>query len=172
MSLIVGIDPGKDGAIVAMDEHGAVRSVALTKERFTVPIGKGSRREYDAVAMGNYLTELHALQEVRLVCIEKQQAMPSQGGTSMFSLGMGYGLWLGIIGTLAIPCSVVHPKTWQKAVLRDVPGTGKGRAIYLCKQRLPKLDLSPGKKRKPHDGIADAACIAMWGLRNVISEMS
>lgn len=172
MSLIVGIDPGKDGAIVAMDEQGIIKSVALTKELFTIPIGKGSRREYDAVAMGNYLTELHALQGVRLVCIEKQQAMPSQGGTSMFSLGMGYGLWLGIIGTLTIPCSVVHPKTWQKAVLRDVPGTGKGRAIYLCKQRLPKLDLSPGKKRKPHDGIADAACIAMWGLLNVPSEMS
>ena len=86
--LIVGIDPGKDGAVTAIDENGTVRSVALTKERFTVPIGKGSRREYDAVAMGNYLTELHSLQGVRLVCIEKQQAMPSQGGTSMFSLGM------------------------------------------------------------------------------------
>ena len=172
MSLVVGIDPGKDGACVAIDEHGIVRDVVLTKERFTVKIGKGSRREYDAVAMGNYLTELHALQEVRLVCIEKQQAMPAQGGTSMFSLGMGYGLWLGVIGTLAIPFSVVHPKTWQKDVLRDVPGIGKGRAILLCKQRLPDLDLTPGKKRKSHDGIADAACLAMWGFRSLLGKMS
>mgnify|MGYP004451981173 FL=1 len=172
MALIVGIDPGKDGAVVAIDEDGIVRDVSLTKERFTVPIGKGSRREYDAVAMGNYLTELHALQGVRLVCIEKQQARPGQGGTSMFSIGMGYGLWLGIIGTLTIPCSVVHPKTWQKSVLRDVPGIGKGRAILLCKQRLPDLELAPGKKRKSHDGIADAACIAMWGLKSLFGKMS
>ena len=37
--LFVGIDPGKDGAVVAIDETGIVRDVALTKELFTVPIG-------------------------------------------------------------------------------------------------------------------------------------
>ena len=90
--------------------------------------------------------------------------MPGQGGTSMFSIGVGYGLWLGSIATLGIPVQVVHPRTWQKRILKDVPGVGKGRAVLLCKQRLPKLTLSPGRRRKPHDGIADAACLAMFGL--------
>jgi hypothetical protein len=124
MKLVVGIDPGKDGALVAIDLEGTVRRVELTKDEFTVPIGKGSRREYDAAAMGNCLVELHALYGVQLV----------------------------------------HPRTWQKRILKDVPGVGKGRAVLLCKQRLPKLALTPGRRRKPHDGIADAACLAMFGL--------
>lgn len=164
MKLVVGIDPGKDGALVAIHLDGTIRRVELTKDEFTVPIGKGSRREYDAAAMGNCLVELHALYGVQLVVIEKQQAMPGQGGTSMFSIGVGYGLWLGSIATLGIPVQVVHPRTWQKRILKDVPGVGKGRAVLLCKQRLPKLTLTPGRRRKPHDGIADAACLAMFGL--------
>jgi hypothetical protein len=167
-SRVVGIDPGKDGALCAIDLKGNVRNVMLTKKEFTIPIGKGSRREYDALAMGNCLTEWHALYGIDLIAIEKQQAMPGQGVTSMFSIGMGYGLWIGAAATLRIPFQIVHPKTWQRAVLRDVPGVGKGRAILFCKQRLPDLDLTPGRKRKPHDGIADSACIAMWGLRAVV----
>ena len=170
--LFVGIDPGKDGAVVAIDETGIVRDVALTKELFTVPIGKGSKREYDATAMGDYLTKLHATQGVKLVAIEKQQARPGQGRTSLCALGVGYGLWLGVVGTLGIPFSVVHPSTWQKDVLRDVPGVGKGRAILLCKQRLPDLELAPGRKKKSHDGIADTACLAMWGFKSMLGEMS
>jgi len=164
MKVVVGIDPGKDGALVAIHFDGKIRRVELTKEQFTIPIGKGSRREYDAAAMGNCLVELHAVYGIDLVVIEKQQAMPGQGSTSMFSIGLGYGLWLGAIATLGIPVQVVHPRTWQKRILRDVPGEGKGRAILLCKQRLPELDLTPGRKRKPHDGIADAACMSLFGL--------
>ena len=164
MKVVVGIDPGKDGALVAIHFDGKIRRVELTKEQFTIPIGKGSRREYDAAAMGNCLVELHAVYGIDLVVIEKQQAMPGQGSTSMFSIGLGYGLWLGAISTLGIPVQIVHPRTWQKRILRDVPGEGKGRAVLLCKQRLPELDLTPGRKRKPHDGIADAACMSLFGL--------
>ena len=161
----LGIDPGKDGAIVALDEEGIVRKVMLTRENFTIPIGKGSRREYDSNAMGKVLTELHTTVGIKMAVVEKQQARPGQGGTSMFSIGVGYGLWLGILGVLDVPLLIVHPKTWQKTILRDAPGVGKGRAVLICKQRIPSLDLTPGKKRKPHDGIADAACIAMYGLK-------
>ena len=41
VKLVVGIDPGKDGALVAIDLEGTVRRVELTKDEFTVPIGKG-----------------------------------------------------------------------------------------------------------------------------------
>ena len=162
--LVVGIDPGKDGALVALDFEGRPKRICLTKEMFTVPVGKGSRREYDAAAMGSCLMELHGLFGIELIIIEKQQAMPGNGVSSMFSLGMGYGLWLGAIGALGIPVQIVHPRTWQKRVLKDVPGQGKGRAILLCGQRLPGVCLTPGRKRKAHDGIADAACMSLYGL--------
>jgi crossover junction endodeoxyribonuclease RuvC len=164
MKVIVGIDPGKDGALVALNLEGDHVVTHLTKQDFTLPIGKGTKREYDVGSMAKTILELHTTYGVSVVVLEKQHAMPKQGLGSTFSTGMGYGMWLGIVGAFGIPLQVVHSKTWQKRVLRDVPGQGKGRAILLAKQRFPGVDLAPGRKRKPHDGIADATCLCAYGL--------
>jgi hypothetical protein len=50
-------------------------------------------------------------------------------------------------------------------VLRDIPGEGKARAIARAAQ-LPGLNLTPGRRRKAHDGLADAACLALYGGDN------
>jgi len=52
-------------------------------------------------------------------------------------------------------------------VLKDVSGDGKGRSIYVASQRVPTLDLTPGSRRKPHDGLADAALIAEYARRTL-----
>jgi crossover junction endodeoxyribonuclease RuvC len=164
MKVIIGIDPGKDGALVALNLEGEHVVTHLTKQDFTLPIGKGSKREYDVGSMAKTILELHTTYGVALVVIEKQHSMPLQGVASTFSTGMGYGMWLGIVGAFGIPLQVVGARAWQKRVLLGVPGEGKGRAVLLAKQRFPGVDLTPGKKRKPHDGIADAVCIAAYGL--------
>ena len=43
--ICVGIDPGKDGADVAVNENFEVVGWWLTKDDCTVTIGKGSKRE-------------------------------------------------------------------------------------------------------------------------------
>jgi DNA polymerase III epsilon subunit-like protein len=35
---------------------------------------------------------------------------------------------------------------------------------------FPLFDLSPGRKRKPHDGLADALCIALYGMSQMKGE--
>lgn len=99
-----------------------------------------------------------------LVALERQHAMPKQGLASTFSIGRGFGLWQGIVSALELPCLVVTASVWQRAILRAIPGEGKARAILAAEARVPALDLTPGKRRKPHDGLADACCIALWGL--------
>lgn len=163
--IYIGIDPGKDGAVVVVNEEYEVLDSWLTKEVCTVKVGKGSKREYFDIKMAQVLKRAveHSPGKV-LVIIEKQGARPGQGSVSMFSIGLGIGLWRGCIAALGLPLVTVHPRTWHKKILRDVPGEGKGRSILAAQSRFPDFDLTPGRKRKPHDGLADALCLCLYGL--------
>lgn len=161
---ILGIDPGMDGAIVALDHNGQCIGSVLTKKSLTVSVGKGSRREYVPSFMADALSSWGPLSTIKLVVLEKQQAMPKQGVASMFRTGVGYGLWLGILAAKGLPTTIVRPVEWTKTVLKGVSGTGKDRAIVAASARVPDLDLTPGKKRVPHSGLADAACLALYGI--------
>ena len=163
--VVIGIDPGKDGAMVVLDHTGKTVMSYLTKSDFTIKIGtKGSKRVYTESRMAQAIAWINERHEIRLATIEKQGARPGQGVSSMFSSGLGYGLWRGVLAGLNIKILEVHPRTWTKRILRDVAGTGKGRSVYVASQRVPDLNLTPGARRKPHDGLSDAACIALYGM--------
>jgi hypothetical protein len=161
--IYLGVDPGKDGAIVALDENGKVHASWMTKPEFTVRVGKGSKREYAEYRMAEAIQSLVDKDRVYAV-VEKQGARPGQGSVSMLSIGLGWGLWRGILASHEVPVISVHPKTWVSRILRDAPGVGKSRSILVCEQRVPDLDLRPGRRTKAHDGLADAACLALFAL--------
>ncbi|MCX8040362.1 MAG: hypothetical protein N3B15_07315, partial [Planctomycetota bacterium] len=54
---------------------------------------------------------------------------------------------------------LIPPQTWQRVVL-GAPSSDKQRAIEWVRTHYPALNLTPGRRRKPHTGIADACCIA------------
>lgn len=158
---IIGIDPGKSGAVVSID----LDTHAVTSKQMTpmIKVGK-SRQEYDVSEMSNMLHELSV--NGCKVFIERQQARPGQGVSSMFTTGMGYGLWIGICGGLKLPIEVVSPISWTKEILRGVPGEGKGRNILGAKRLFPDQDLRKSDRaRVPHDGICDALLISEYGWR-------
>jgi len=157
--VVIGVDPGKTGAIVALDERGTVHAAA-TADRWTI---KGKGPSYVPRTMAEWLTAVPC----DLVVIERQQAMPRQGLSSTLTTGYGYGLWVGIAAALGLPYLEVRPSAWTRAILPASGGKGKGRAIGVARARVPDLDLTPGRKRKPHDGLADAACLALYGLREL-----
>ena len=65
----------------------------------------------------------------------------------------------------------VSSRTWQKAVLGEVPpGESKDYAIQWCRQNAPDLNLTPGRCYRPHDGLADARCIAEWARVHMNAE--
>ena len=161
-NIYLGIDPGKDGALVAINDDGAVAGSFLTSRDFTTTIGKSSKREYLASRMSYAIKCLGGKHNIKLAVVEKQSARPGQGVSSTFSTGFGYGLWVGILAAHSIPFVEVRPKTWTSHILRDVPGEGKSRSVYAVMNRMPDLDLTPGLKRKPHDGLADAGCLALY----------
>lgn len=163
---IIGIDPGKDGFVCQLTDD---------LQRFwptpTILIGKGGKREYDVTSMRCILTAASP----DLIVLEKQQAMPTelhgrkQGTASSFSTGYGYGLWVGLISGLGYRSIIIHPRTWQAKLHRDIPGDStKGRSIIACGRLFPGVDLRATERcRTPHDGKADSLLLAYYGSLEV-----
>ena len=157
--MYVGIDPGLDGAITFIDDRNhTVASVVVP----TIKMEKGSaKRIYDSSAMVDLLVQY--VDNISMVCVEKGRAAPGQGVTSMFRFGYGCGLWEGILAALRVPYMVVHPRTWQKVVCTGMTGDAKSRAMQAAKSMFPTLDLkASSRSTKPHQGKADATCIAFY----------
>ena len=161
MSIILGIDPGKDGAGVVLDGD-RVAYVWRTTDT-TIPSGKGSKRLYCPHRM---LAVLQGAREhgALVAVLERAQPRPGEGTVSAYTSGEGRGLWLGLLTSLGFELVQPHPATWTKVMLRDVPGEGKARAILVA-EGCAGLELRRGRERLAHEGIADAYCLARYGQR-------
>lgn len=153
----IGIDPGLRGGIAVIDAE--TKSV----KAWPMPI--------DPDTEGIDILELHRRlvgipHESTIVTVEKAQAAPKQGVVSMFNYGVGFGI-VRAIATLTHECVyMVRPTIWKKALgLSGQPG--KESAILLVEQLYPEVNLVLPRCRKPHDGMADAICIAHYGLQNI-----
>lgn len=150
-NLVVGIDPGKRGALVAVEGGEFIASLLM-------PF-KG--KEWDDRAVIDWLNHL----DVALVVLEQQQAFRGQGVTSTYTTGFRYGRLYQMVSMLHLPFATPRPPEWTRAMLDGAEGSGKERAISRVKELLPSLDLSPGRLRVDHDGLADAGLLALYGER-------
>ena len=158
MRLTVGIDPGLRGGVAALDVAGAV--VGL----WPMPVAGG---EVHAAGLADLLRSLRCLdshQDIGRVCLEKVSAMPKQGVSSTFRFGTGWGMVRGVCAALAIPVVLVPPTVWKKQVLLGLPHDKAG-AVQFCSSRWPTADLVLPGCRVPHDGLADALCLADYARR-------
>ena len=157
-------DKGFEIIGVSVDEDGKINSKVQT---LTIK-GIGAKREYDMIALrgllGSFIVNPTC---VKMVILEKQQAMPGQGRVSMFRIGLGYGMWQGLLCALGLPYTLAHPKTWQKVMLSDVNKTDTKQAALLVAQRLyPDADFRATERcKKAHEGIVDALMMAEYGRR-------
>lgn len=165
--VFLGIDPGKDGAIAVLGADGTLKFQVTP----TVAVEKGrSRRTFDTSGMVAALRTIHVQHAIRLAVLERVSAMPQDGPVQAFSFGEGYGIWRGILAALGIPHVLVPPKTWKAKVLAGTK-QDKGAAIEWCQARFPNVSLLRTPRcSSPHDGFADAACMAEYGRRQVVGD--
>lgn len=152
----LGIDPGKSGAI-AFIENGVVTSC------YPLPY-VGDELDILTVAR-EIITSVKRNPNIKAV-LERVHAMPGQGVCSMFTFGQGYGEIRGMLKSLGIPIIEPTPQQWKKVVLAGMDW--KGNKVISCEyvmKKHPSVNLRPGKKRNPHDGMADAICLAEYGGR-------
>ena len=158
--MYIGIDPGLDGGIVTLDGTGTILAKYITP----VIKGVGTKREYN---LSNMKILLQEHPNIKMVILEKQQVFPGQGTVSMFRIGLGYGMWQGLIVGLGLPYTLVHSKRWQKIMLADVNKNDTKQAAALVASRLyPGIDFRATPRCKDaHEGIVDALLMSVYALR-------
>ena len=155
---VLGIDPGKLGGLVVLEDDGGL--VRCVYQRQTADLCSG--REYLPELMDAQVSRAVGELGVSLAVLERCSTRPMEGRTSALTTGIGWGLWRGILAGRC-PVETPTPQAWQRVVLADVAGEGKARSIARAVQVLD-LDLKPGLCRTYQDGLADAACLAWYGL--------
>lgn len=153
MMLSLGIDPGLRGGVAALDPAGTVVGV------WPMPVAGG---EVHAAGLADLLRSLRCFdthQDIGRVGLEKVAAMPKQGVSSTFTFGCGWGMVRGVCAALGLPVVLVPPTVWKRQVLVGLTHDKAG-AVRFCTARWPTTELVLPGCRKPHDGIADALCLA------------
>ncbi len=161
---IIGIDPGLSGAVAVIWTDGI--SVKFESVHDTpvllVRRGKKTKREYLVKGMVEILANNG--DGYPLVCIENVHAMPQQGVTSMFRMGLGLGLWQGIAASLDFQIEMVSPIKWKRQMVGT--GMGKGASILKATEVFPKAE--PFLRRKKDHGRAEALLMAEYARRTVL----
>jgi hypothetical protein len=161
----LGIDPGKEGAIGAVDERGRCIEVLpiplLTAE-------KGGREEFDLVEIRAVLHR-HMVETsgAVFVTLEKLSPLPrSMGGAyANYARGLSHG-WEWMLVAMEIPYQLVGPLRWQRVMLADTAGDTGRRSIQVAKRLWPTVSLRrTTRSRKDDHGFADSLLLADWGRR-------
>lgn len=154
---IVGMDPGKSGAIAFLNPETCKLRLFDMPTHMIKP-GQKSRIVIDHVLAADILRD----EEIPMAYIEEVNAMPGQGVVSMFSFGRSFGTLFGICGGLQIPLTQVRPAVWKKVL--KVPAD-KDAARYRASQLMPKC--ADMWKKSSQDGRAEAALIALYGMSDM-----
>jgi hypothetical protein len=149
--IVVGIDPGIDGAIARLCDGLTEEGVSL----FRMPTRdvSESRREVDCREL------LVLLDEVDLVVIEDVGTNPKFGVQRAFNFGKVFGQALSVIELSRLPHLRVKPQQWKASMLS---GTDKSKEAAVAKvnQLYPELNLT----KNDHD-CAEALLMAMHGRK-------
>lgn len=156
--MIAGIDCGLSGAIAFLSANGTVAVDDMPV--FEVLRGGKRRRDLDGHALFRMIERERP--PLDHVFVEQAQAMPGQSAYATGIFFQTYGTVLGILIGASVPYTIVHPRTWKRAL--GVPAA-KDAARARASQLLPRAaHLWPLKR---HDGRAEAALLALWGTRQL-----
>ena len=162
--IYLGIDPGLDGALAAVNEDGRFVSV-LDTPVIKVAKTKGFRREYLLSNMRQLVLGWATDYAVGLIAMEKVHSMPGQGVASMFTMGEGVGSWKMLLVCSGLAHEFVTPQAWKKTL--GLPAKAeKGDSILKAQQLFPEA--APFLARVKDDGRADALLIAEWARRRAL----
>lgn len=162
MNLFLGIDPGLSGAL-ALYNPAADTLAIHDMPTLVLPKGKGKRTELDLTALA-HLFDGFASQQIKAF-VERVSASSQMGVTSAFSFGGSYLAVRMACAAHFIPTELVTPQVWKRA-LKVQGGADKTDAVRArASALLPQhANLWPLKK---HDGRAEAALIALYGVRTL-----
>jgi len=154
--LIIGIDPGINGAICFF-KNGEV------KEILDIPNmaeGKKNKRQINGPQIYNEISKriINIPKKEVVVVIEQVSAMPGQGVTSMFNFGQSFGVLKGICSAMQLSMHFVRPAKWKKYfnLIKTEKDASRTKVIEIFPYISSQLS------RKKDSNKADAILIASF----------
>jgi len=148
MTTVAGIDPGITGGL-AVIHNGQLSGVEA------MPV-------HDGRADGRAIDEILGEWEPDAVYVENTHAMPKNGSQASFSLGLNTGIVLGVIQSNEFRLVRIPPITWKRKM--GLIGKDKNASRGLARELFPNF--ADSFKLVKHDGLAEAALIARYGVFN------
>lgn len=150
--ITLGIDPGLSGAL------GVLRDGAYVAVLDMPVVAKGTgavKNEVDPAGLVALLRE-HAPADVAVaVALERVNAMPGQGSSSIFSLGDSFGCARAAVAACRFELTYVTPAQWKKHFKLT---SDKELARALAVRLFPEAPLH----LKKHADRAEALLMARW----------
>jgi len=161
MKLFVGVDNGLNGGIVVIDENQKIL------HKWIMPVIKiKNKNEFDIQSIVYIFKEIIEYDTLTFVCLEHAHVRPISGKRACFTTGFCFGLIQGILEGLNISYEIVNPKVWQKDIFQGTVSDTKNASIVFCQRKWPDVDWTKSERsKKIHDGITDAACMALYCYR-------
>ena len=140
---VLGIDPGRKGAIAVLDTD--------TLQVVTHDMPENTPALHDLIA---------GLPQVRICVLEQLHAGPQMSRSTIGAMFEAYGILKGALSWRSIAVQTVRPSVWKPSL--NVPAD-KSAARRRASEFFP--DCADQWKLAKHDGRAEAAMLAWYGLR-------
>ena len=128
--IFIGIDPGVKGGF----------AVIYNNTYYAKPIPSTvAEMSKEMELINNIAPDISKYAAIELV-----HSFPGNSGRSMFTFGMNYGQWIGILSTLKIPYIQVTPVKWMRH-FGSMPKDKKERKNHikhLAQQRFPDINIT------------------------------
>ncbi|WP_442753856.1 hypothetical protein ACNHKD_12730 [Methylocystis sp. JAN1] len=153
--ILLGIDPGLDGAIAILNETGGLEAI---HDMPTLLDGAKGRRAVNPALLASIVYATHA---DRAVC-ELIGPRPTDGTTGAFGFGRSRGIIEGVLAAAGIPVEMIAPPVWKRASGIAPGRENKDSARSVAITRWPSQ--AALFARKCDCDRAEAALIGLAGL--------
>lgn len=172
---VCGIDPGLRGGLAACVDGRVVEAIPMPTRK-VCSAGARVLEQVDGAAVADWVASWCP----DAVYVEDAFGRKGDGVGGSFTFGGG---WWVLVDRIRHPePAIITPRQWQRGLLgpwlarvaahRERPdGTiaaltnrdrNKAASVLMAKELAPEIDLCPGRKTSPHDGISDAIGIAIY----------
>ena len=152
--IIIGIDPGVNGAISILDKKKIVNLFEIP----TMIDGKKNKKQINGAQLAKIIKSEIREDKETLVIVEQVNAMPGQGVTSMFNFGQSFGVIKGVCAAMNLPIYFVRPNKWKKHF--ELIKSNKDASRTKATEIYPEI--SDRISRKKDLNKADAILIARY----------
>lgn len=150
--ITIGIDPGLSGAIGLLNNG---KYVGVYDMPVVVKGGGSVKSEVDAAGLIKLLLEACSEENSASVALERVNAMPGQGVSSVFSLGDSFGCARSSVAAARLELVYVTPAKWKSHF--KLPSDKE-----MCRAAAIRMFPEAPLNLKKHSDRAEALLMARW----------